>query len=203
MAVITVSGLYASGRKEFGKKLSMRLNYDYVDREIIRELARCANISEEFAESYEDGRFRGLMQILSDTISKGFIKRLVGDSSGYIDSKIYFKLLEEIVLSFAKRDNIVIAGRGSHCILQGYEGAYFIKILADWEDRIEYAQKSLGLRVDDIEGYIRDQDEKDRKFMMYFYDVDWLDPSLFSLMINLSKLSMEAGIQQVVDMISA
>ncbi len=203
MAVITVSGLYVSGKKLFGKNLARRLNYDYVDREIIRELARCANISEDYAESYEDGRFRGLMQILSNTISERFIKRLVGDSSGYINSKIYFKLLEEIVLSLAKRDNIVIAGRGSHCILQGYESAYFIKILADWEDRVEYAQKTLGFQVEDIEGYIRERDERKRKFMKYFYKVDWLDPSLFSLVINLSKVSMEEGIQQVVDLISA
>ena len=41
------------------------------------------------------------------------------------------------------------------------------------------------------------------KFMKYFYNVDWLDPSLFSLEINLSKVSIEEGIQQVIDLISA
>lgn len=203
MAVITISGLYASGKKRFGKNIAKKLNYDYVDREIIRELARSANISEEYAESYEDGRFRGLMQILSNTVSKRYIQRIVGDSASYIDSTVYFKLLQEIVLSMAKRDNIVIAGRGSHCILQGYEGAYFIKILADWEDRVEYAQKSLGLQVKDIEGYIRERDERKRKFMKYFYKVDGLDPSLFHLVINLSKVSIKEGIQQVIDLISA
>ncbi len=203
MAVITIFGPYASKRRQFGTALSKKLNYNYADRNIIREMARRANISEEYAESYEDGRSRGLMQILSKTVSMNFIKRIVGDSAGYIDSKIYFKLLEEIVISLYKRDNIVIVGRGSHCILQGYEGAYFIKIRAEWEDRVKNANKLLASRVCDIEDYILKQDKKEMKFMEYFYNVDWLDPSLFSLVINLSKVSIEEGIQQVVDLISA
>lgn len=203
MAVITIFGLYASKKRQFGITLARKLNYDYADREIIRELARCANVSEEFVESYEDGRSRGLMKILSKTISMSYIKRIVGDSSGYIDSKIYLKLLEEIVLSLAKKDNIVIVGRGSHCILQGYKNAYFIKITNEWEDRVKRARKSLGSQATDIEGYIRERDIREKKFMEYFFDINWLDPSLFSLVINLSKVSIEEGIQQVVDLISA
>ena len=203
MAVITIFGRYASKKRGFGKALARKLNYNYADRDIIRELARRANISEEYVESYEDGRSRGLMQILSKTVSMNFIKRIIGDSAGYIDSKIYFKLLEEIVISLAKRDNIVIVGRGSHCILQGYDGAYFIKVRAEWEDRLKTARKLLSSRVCDVEDYILEQDKREKKFMEYFYNVDWLDPSLFSLVINLSKVSIEEGIQQVVDLISA
>ncbi|MBW2643964.1 MAG: cytidylate kinase-like family protein [Deltaproteobacteria bacterium] len=203
MAVITIFGRYASKKRGFGKALARKLNYNYADRDIIRELARRANISEEYVESYEDGRSRGLMQILSKTVSMNFIKRIIGDSAGYIDSKIYFKLLEEIVISLAKRDNIVIVGRGSHCILQGYDGAYFIKVRAEWEDRLKTARKLLSLRVRDVEDYILEQDKREKKFMEYFYNVDWLDPSLFSLVINLSKVSIEEGIQQVIDLISA
>ena len=203
MAVITIFGRYASKKRGFGKALARKLNYDYADRDIIRELARRANISEEYVESYEDGRSRGLMQILSKTVSMNFIKRIIGDSAGYIDSKIYFKLLEEIVISLAKRDNIVIVGRGSHCILQGYDGAYFIKVRAEWEDRLKTARKLLSSRVRDVEDYILEQDKRENKFMEYFYNVDWLDPSLFSLVTNLSKVSIEEGIQQVVDLISA
>ena len=203
MAVITIFGRYASKKRGFGKALARKLNYNYADRDIIRELARRANISEEYVESYEDGRSRGLMQILSKTVSMNFIKRIIGDSAGYIDSKIYFKLLEEIVISLAKRDNIVIVGRGSHCILQGYDGAYFIKVRAEWEDRLKTARKLLSSRVCDVEDYILEQDKREKKFMEYFYNVDWLDPSLFSLVTNLSKVSIEEGIQQVVDLISA
>ncbi|MBW2574534.1 MAG: cytidylate kinase-like family protein [Deltaproteobacteria bacterium] len=203
MAVITIFGRYASKKRGFGKALARKLNYNYADRDIIRELARRANISEEYVESYEDGRSRGLMQILSNTVSMNFIKRIIGDSAGYIDSKIYFKLLEEIVISLAKRDNIVIVGRGSHCILQGYDGAYFIKVRAEWEDRLKTARKLLSSRVRDVEDYILEQDKREKKFMEYFYNVDWLDPSLFSLVINLSKVSIEEGIQQVIDLISA
>ena len=203
MAVITIFGLYASKKRRFGTALSKKLNYDYADRDIIREMARRANISEEYVESYEDGRSRGLMQILSNTVSMSFIKRIIGDSSGYMDSKIYFKLLEEIVISLYKRDNIVIVGRGSHCILQGYDGAYFIKIKCEWEDRVKTASKLLASRISDVEDYILEQDKREKKFMEYFYNVDWLDPSLFSLVINLSKVSREEGIQQVIDLISA
>lgn len=203
MAVITIFGLYASKKRRFGTALSKKLNYDYADRDIIREMARRANISEEYVESYEDGRSRGLMQILSKTVSMSFIKRIIGDSSGYMDSKIYFKLLEEIIISLYKRDNIVIVGRGSHCILQGYDGAYFIKIKCEWEDRVKTASKLLASRISDVEDYILEQDKREKKFMEYFYNVDWLDPSLFSLVINLSKVSREEGIQQVIDLISA
>ena len=203
MAVITIFGLYASKKRGFGKALARKLNYDYADREIIRELARRANISEEYVESYEDGRFTGLMEILSKTVSMSFIKRLIGDRAGYIDSKIYFKLLEEIVISLAKRGNIVIVGRGSHCILQGYENVYCIKIKSEWEDRVKTAGKLLASRVCDVEEYILEQDKKEKKFMEFFYNVDWLDPSLFNLEINLSKVSREDGIQQVIDLISA
>ncbi|RLB77294.1 MAG: hypothetical protein DRH24_16465, partial [Deltaproteobacteria bacterium] len=61
----------------------------------------------------------------------------------------------------------------------------------------------LASRICDVEEYIIEQDKKEKKFMEFFYNVDWLDPSLFSLEINLSKVSREEGIQQVIDLISA
>ncbi|NOR09913.1 MAG: hypothetical protein GQ541_00315 [Desulfovibrionaceae bacterium] len=110
--------------------------------------------------------------------------------------------MREIVTGLAEKDNVVIVGRGSHCILQDFPGAHFIRVVAEWEDRVKTARALLGPKVGDVERIIRDQDAKAKKFMEHFYDTDRTDASLFHLVINLSKVSIGRAIDQVVTLIS-
>jgi hypothetical protein len=203
MPVITVSSSFASGGEPFGRALARHLNYDYMDRELVREVARRANVSEEFVRSQEDGKTVALMQTVANVIDKDFIKRIIGyhKKAGYLDPRLYLEKLTEIVLDLARKDNVVIVGRGSHCILQYCKGAYFVRVVAEREDRIKNARSLLSPEVSDVEKAIQEQDVKEKKFMEYFYHTDWMDPSLFHLSINLSKVSIDKALELVVDLI--
>lgn len=204
MAVITICRSFATGGERFGRALASHLNYDYMDRKLVREVAYRTAVSEDSVESQEDGQTRGLMNFLAKIIDKDFIMKITGHSqnAGYLDSEVYLKILREIVAGLAEKDNVVIVGRGSHCILQGYPGAYFIRVVAEWEDRVKNARAQLGTNVGNINRFIRDRDLKAKKFMDHFYNTDGLDVSLFHLVINLSKVSIAQAVQQVATLIS-
>ena len=51
MNVITISREFGSGGRELGKRLAEELGYAYYDSEIITEIAKETNLSEEYISS--------------------------------------------------------------------------------------------------------------------------------------------------------
>jgi cytidylate kinase len=71
MAVITISRQFGAGGTTLGARLSKRLNYRYVNDELIREVARNVGVSSRQVQSFEKRGTSKLMKLLDKIVSVG------------------------------------------------------------------------------------------------------------------------------------
>ncbi|MGB8426467.1 MAG: cytidylate kinase family protein, partial [Desulfobacterales bacterium] len=95
MAVLTISRQFGAGGITRGKRVAKRLGYGFYDDEIIRMVAKKANVSPQWVESMEKEAGGKLERLISGLVSKSFFERLLDDRHGYIDEEIYVDLLHK------------------------------------------------------------------------------------------------------------
>jgi len=199
MAVITISRLYGCGGAHFAKKLAEELNYAYFDKEIFQKVAQMSNISINELKALE-GLIGYKIDIINKLISSDFIKRIVGVGNTIPDPDELVKYIEETIIEFAKINKVVIVGRGSQCILKDFPNSFHIKIVATLEDRIKNLMKK-GTSFEGALSTIKRMDELRSNYIKKFYNADWLDPSLYHLVINFSRIDEEKAVELIKNLI--
>ena len=141
MSVVTISRQFGAGGRTLGEMIAKECDYLFLDDLIIQELAEKAQVSVDFVKSMERTAGSKLSKFLSGVFSRNYMERIVGAGRGYIDEKIYVELLHDIMMKFAKQDNVVLLGRGGQYILHDFNGAFHILLVADLQDRIKFMQR--------------------------------------------------------------
>jgi hypothetical protein len=120
MAVITIARQFGAGGRTLGMRLAKALDYRFLDDVVIHELARRVNVTHEDVQNIENIGGSFFSKAVSAMLSKNYMDRMTGEEFGYIDEKIYVNTLKEVILDLAKKDNIVLLGRGSPLFLEGH-----------------------------------------------------------------------------------
>jgi cytidylate kinase len=56
------------------------------------------------------------------------------------------------------------------------------------EARATHLARAKGITADDALGQLRRKDRKQAEYLKHVYQVDWLDPSLYQLMLNIGSI---------------
>lgn len=131
------------------------------------------------------------------------MERLMGEDIGYLDEDIYVETLREVMTELAKKDNVVLLGRGGQYILRDLENAYHILLVASIEDRIEFMQTHYDMS--DARAHQAIIDGSKRRSYLYakMGKADYNDPILYHQVLNMSKLSPVQASQQVCSLVGA
>ncbi len=199
MSVITVSRLYGCGGAHFAKRLAEELKYAYFDKEIFFKVAEMSKVSISEIKALE-GLIGYKINFISKFIDNNFIRRITGVKHKIPDPDELVKYIEEAIIEFAKINKVVIVGRGSQCILKNFPNAYHIKIVATFEDRVKNLMKK-GISKEGAESTIKRMDDLRSIYIKKFYNADWLDPSLYHLVINFSRIDEDKAINLVKELI--
>jgi cytidylate kinase len=218
MAVITISREYGSRGEQIAQRVAQDLGYSYFDKDILAEVARAANMTEEQISRYDERDEHGL---------RGFLKKLfLPDFSRYLELPSYYYpsefLMEyypverqlsiadepiptrEEVLAFFqhvieklwKRDNVVIVGRGSQMILAGKPNTLHVRFIAPIEDRIKQIMDEEGITHPKASKGIETIYKQRAHYIKQYYDADWTDAMHYDLVLNTGSMHTEqaAGI---------
>ena len=182
MSVITISRGTFSGGKMLAECLSARLGYRCIDRDVIVGRAAKRGISEN--------ELRAALQkppvsVLPTLNHKKYI---------YL-SLIQAALAEEILNGQA-----IYHGLAGQLLLKGGIAVLRLRVIAPAEFRIRMAQDRMKLSRAETIAHIQKMDEDRRKWTQYLYGVDWEDPSLYDLIINLEHISIEMASRLVSSM---
>ena len=108
MAVITISRQFGAGGKTLGEMIAKKLNYSFVDNEIIQMVAKKAKVSTHWVESIEKEAGGKLLKFMTGLVSKSLVERILDEKRGYIDEEIFVDLLNKIITQIAEEGNAVI-----------------------------------------------------------------------------------------------
>lgn len=191
MAVLTISRQFGAGGKTLGERLARRLGYQFVDRHLISDVAKEANVSVDWVVAVERETSGRLMQILSKMVSGNFIERQLADSGSDFDEKKYIAFLKKVITDLAEEGNVVILGRGAEYILPDTPGIFKVLLVASWEDRIKFLENQYSITHKQASGLVEKEEKKRTAFLRKLDPRDPNDPILYHLCLNHSRVSME------------
>lgn len=170
MAIITVSTQLGSGRSTVARPLAERLGYSYADKEAI------------FAAAEDYGWLKRSLEKM-DERHVSFWERSEADRRNYLT------LVEGIITDFARRDNVVIVGRGGNIILRGIAHVLRVKLYAPFKVRVRRIADRAGLGEDAASSAVMRSDRERSSYIRYVFDEDWMNPDLYDLMLNTARPS--------------
>jgi cytidylate kinase len=178
MSVITISRGSFSGGKTLAECLAVKLGYRCIGRETIVERAAANGVSHE--------------ELLAALLNPpGFLERFKHKRYQYL-TLFQAALAEEV-----RNGNVVYHGNAGHLMLKDTAAVLRIRIIAPLEIRLAMVEDRLRLTGNEALNYIQKMDEGRRKWVRYLYGVDWEDPVLYDLVLNLEHMDIEEACEVI------
>ncbi len=201
MAVITISKQPGAGGEALGNMIADKLGYTYADRDVIQMIANAANVSPEWVETFENEAGTKLSRFIEMMVSQRWMDRVLADERGYLDEKIYLDYLVLMIAKLADEGDVVIAGRGSQYILDDHPDAFHILLINSEENRIQFVMSHYNLSRKKALQYIQNEEKRRTNLYKRIGKTDYENPSLYDLVLNMSKYDLESALQAICDLI--
>jgi cytidylate kinase len=154
-----------------------------------------ASIREQ--EAFES-RVRGLME-LEGLSREAAITRIESGGPSYEARPDYLDLVTSVIAEYAAQGEAVLVGRGGQMSLRRRPGVLHVKTIARFETRVFNIIQREGVKWREAAHRVRNSDEQRSAYMRRFYNVDWLDASLYDLVINTDQITCETAVRLVVE----
>lgn len=171
MAIIAISRGTFSGVEALAQCLVERLGYRCISREVIIEAAKAYGVSTE-----------KLTTVMEKPPS--FWEWLGGERAAYL---IFFRAA---LCEHAREGNLVYHGHVGHLLLPGISHVIRVRVVADMEFRIKAAMQLQNLARKDAIAYIQKVDNERMQWAKFLFHVEWNDPNLYDVVLNLNRMSI-------------
>ena len=184
MSILTVSHEIGAGGPEIGQKVADQLGWHYVDQELISDAALRYGVLEEKLSSLDESK-------------PSLFERFDAETRRYIT------VLQTAVFEFAEQDRVVLMGRAGQWLLRGLPHVLRLRVMAPFDKRVKRLAKKLSGQMGEqtnprtVQDMARRDDQEKLGRMRYLYEVDLRDPSLYDLVVNTDKLSIDAAVEMV------
>ena len=182
MNFITFTRKLGTGGSEIARRVADELHYSLYDTSIIENTARDMGFLSDIKEV--DEKVPSLFERL-------FTRR----------PQIHLGRLNSVIYELASRGNAVFLGRGSHILLRTFRCALHVRVTASPETRIENLVKR-GLQRDAAIRAIHRSDQERGGFTKFAFGVDWEDPELYDIVLNMDSLSVDLAVETALRMAS-
>jgi cytidylate kinase len=193
MAVITISRQFGAGGITLGKMIAESMGYTFADSDILQRVAKEANVSTHWVESFEKEAGSKLSRMISSMVSKRWLDRVIGDERGYLDEQIYLDYLVLIIAQFADEGNVVILGRGSQYILNDHPDAVHILLVNEFENRVKFMMDRYEMPRKKAERTVVNEDRRRVNLYKRVGKSDYEDPQLYHLVLNMGRLDLQTA----------
>jgi cytidylate kinase len=179
MAIVTISrGTFAGGER-VALLLGERLGYRVVSRELLYERvqAKYGVAIEQLAELMERAP-----NIFDRSARQG--RRLL-------------VALQAAFCELVSEDSAVYHGQSGHLFLPGVSHVVRVRLIAPRAKRIEMATQREGITEYQASLKIDQVDAERMRWSLFFYGLQWGDPAIYDLTLNLERLSVEDAAEAV------
>jgi cytidylate kinase len=115
--------------------------------------------------------------------------------AGYAPPADYLDLLISVILECAAEGQAMIVGRGGQMILRRSPGVLHVQVIARFETRVFNIMQREGVKWREAAHRVRLADEQRAGYMRRFHNVDWLDSSLYDLVINSDQIPSDVAVE--------
>jgi cytidylate kinase len=181
MAVITISRGSFTGGKILAECLATRLGYRCIDRDVIVERAAAYGASQE--------ELRDAMEKPPSFWDRFKHKKYV-----------YLTLIQAALTEEVRGGKAVYHGHAGHLLLRGVSHVLRARIIAPMEFRLATIQDRLKLDRAEAMAYTVRMDQDRAKWTQYLYGVNWGDPTLYDVVLNLEYMDIQEACETITTM---
>ena len=186
--IITIGREFESGGRELGLRLSQKLDIAYYDQEIISEISRRTELSEQYVRKMAEKK-----PMFSFPLHIGRSFHYMQNSPWDLNLSI-FREQSAIIREMAEKSDCVIVGRCADDILREMNPLR-IFVYGDMETKLERCRKRTGsdekMTDREILSNIRKIDKNRSEYYGLYTGKVWGDKQSYDLCINTSKISVE------------
>ncbi|MFO8010009.1 MAG: cytidylate kinase family protein [Dehalococcoidia bacterium] len=174
MAIITISRGTFSGGRELAELVASELGYECVSREILVEAAQSYGVSlDKLSGALEETP--GILQGMS------------------LERAHYLAYIQATLSKYAQSERLVYHGHAGHLLLYNVPHVLRVKVIASMEYRIDNAMERKTLSREQAIRFINKIDSDRARWTKFLYHVDWNDLSLYDLVINLDRMTVNGA----------
>jgi cytidylate kinase len=178
MAIITISRGSLGLGVALAECLANELGYPCLGRDVAREVAEKHGIQPELMD-------RKIEELPS------LWERLTSERTAYVVA------MQEMLAERIVEGNLVYHGFLGHLLLKGLPALLRIRVIAPMDVRIPLAMAEQNLDAGAAEAHIKKMDDVRARWTRFVFGVDWQDPNLYDMVLNLGDISVEAACASV------
>lgn len=191
---ITISRETGAGGIHFGELLVQFLNsrdtsrrneWKSFEKNLVEQIAQEHNLPLEMAKYIPEKKFSEMQDVLEQLF---FL---------HPSEESMIRKASNTILHLAMLGDVVLIGRGANIITRHLTGGVHIRLIDTLERKIKNIQDVFSISKFEAAKFIREEDKGRKLYIKKFFSSDIEDPSLYSLVINLSLISTHDAIQLV------
>jgi cytidylate kinase len=109
----------------------------------------------------------------------------------------YLAFMQAALSERVRSGRVVYHGNAGHLLLPGITHVVCVRLIAPLEFRVRMLHQRSGMTEDEALDHLHEVDGQREKWTRFLYGVDWLDPHLYDLSINLRTLEVEDAVDLV------
>jgi cytidylate kinase len=185
---ITISREAGVPGGEIAQLVGRKLGWEVLDKSLVECAAARFRVSPSAVE-------------LVDETTANWAHDLLGV---WLDPKLvphekFVAFLSRVILSAARRGNVVIVGRGANFLLPRNQGLA-VRIIASEKHRLQHVMQAHGMSEAQARQYLADVEHGRREFVQRFFRHDIADPHWYDVVMSVDRLSPEAAADEIVAM---
>jgi cytidylate kinase len=116
------------------------------------------------------------------------IERIAGDKR-----RIYVSAVQSALAERALQGDFIYHGLAGHFLLLEVPNVLKIRLVAPLAYRVKSVMEKKSFTEQEAIKYIEKVDEKRKQWTRFLYDVDWTDPMLYDMVINLDRVTLDTA----------
>jgi cytidylate kinase len=190
--IIAISRQMASGGSYIGYLLAKKLDFKYVDREILREAAKNFGTDAGWLEHF-DGKSSGIIsRILSEFAIGSPEFGCVPNVHPPVYDKDLFFMECRVMNQIMDKYNAVIMGRGGFYALKERPKVFRVYIHAPMEFRVNRLMKVRNINERDAKSILVESDKNRTKFIRDMTGMNWTDSRNYHLCMDSSVIDFNS-----------
>jgi cytidylate kinase len=207
MPVITIGRQIGAGGTTVGRMLAGRLKLDFLDSELIDEVAHRLELPREEVEA-EDEHPGSLLSRLLLALGAANTEPMIPPETSawsppnadpvFDTRRAVLQITQHVIQEAARGDNVVIVGRGGAYILHDHPGALHVYLQADSATRLKTVMEHEKMTEEEARKLQKRTDENWTAYIKQVYGHDRNLPSHYDLVLDTGRLGYEATIAAIV-----
>ncbi len=176
---ITIAREPGSGGAPIAKALAEKLKYEYVDEQLVEEVARSTRRRKEVIRTLDEKSRSAVEDLVHSVLNPE-----------YVDESRYIQELFHTILAYAYKGEVVILGRGANFITPFARGLHVL-VVAPYAVRVQRAMDFEGHSKEKAKQVIAEVEEQRRDFVKQYISKDVRKPYVYDLTINTQYFDIE------------